>query len=1366
MNPLPELIGESPGIQAVRQTIGRLLQRHSDARRVPPILIQGETGTGKGLLARAIHETGPRKSGPFVDVNCAAIPETLLEAELFGFERGAFTDARNAKPGLFQTAHHGTLFLDEIGLLPEGLQSKLLTVIEERAVRRLGSTRNEPVDVWIITASNEDLAVAIQRGRFREDLYHRLAVLTLWLPPLRDRSEDILRLAEHFLARACADYGLPPKALDADARTRLLTYRWPGNVRELANTMERVALLSEARLVTAETLGLPETSAVEPPRPARTPTTQAADIVERMERERDELLAALVETNWNVSRAAARLGVPRNTVRYRIEKYGLRPGAAPAAPRRRPVAPVPSPPSPVAPAVTAPSAAAPPAPAPAGVRWERRRLALLRAGLDVPPDTDLLPDATRTLEALVEKIESFGGRVEELAPTGIVAAFGLEPVEDAPARAAHAAMAMQKVAERTRRGAAERGALRLGIHAGWFLIGQAAGAAEIDLDAKRDAWAVLQALVAAAPADGVLVSGAAASFLERRFGLVPIGAVAGAQEPAFRLAGLERTEFKPGGWSTRFVGRRHDLELLENRLASVLAGHGQVVGIAGEAGIGKSRLLFEFRQGLAGADIRYLEGQCHSYGSTIPYLPALDVVRSACGITEADTPEAIVEKARSGIHDLGLDPEESAPYLLRLLGVKEGTDRLEVFSPEAVKARTFETLRHMCLSESRRRPLVLTIENLHWIDTTSEELITSLVEGLAVARILLLVTHRPGYRPPWIERSYATQIALQPLPAGDSLTIVQSVLQTKHVPEALAQIIVRKAEGNPFFLEELSRTVVEFGSLPPALAVPDTVQEVLLTRIERLPDEPKRLLQTASVLGREVSLRLLGAIWQSPPPLEGPLRELTRLEFLYEQDGGKDPVYVFKHALTREVARDSVPISHRLALHAAAGRALETLYADRLEEASDRLAYHYSKAKQADKAIAYLTRFAEKAARSYAHVEAAAALTEGLAHVDRLPAETRDRTVLDLALRLAHSLSFLGRFREIRDLLLGEQGRLARLEAPALAGPYHFWLAHTYSHLGDHERASQSAERALEAAGRAGDPATMGRAYVVLAQESYWSGQPLRGVELGGRAAALLEEAGDRWWLGLAHWVVGINYVIIGDFEQALDAETRALAIGDAIGDPRIQSYATWSTGWIHALTGEWEAGIEACNRGLGRSPDPVSTAVALGHLGYIYLEKGDPAEAIPLLEQAVAEMSRFQFRRLEGRFTTFLGEAYLLNGELAKARELVQRGLEITRQARYWYGLGWAQQVLGRIARAGGQLTEAEAQLTEALQTFATIQARFMTARTHLALAELAHARGNSEAAATYLRGAYSAFRSLRVGRYVDRAAALARELAIALPD
>src|SRR5438876_2019561 len=372
MKHLADLLGDSPGIQAIREKIERILTRQQDARRLPPVLIEGETGTGKGLLARLIHRSGPRPDGPFVDVNCAAIPETLPEAEMFGLERGAFTDARRAKPGLFQAANRGTIFLDEVGLLSEPLQAKLLKVLEERSVRRLGATRDENVDVWILTATNEDLRAAIQRRRFREDLYHRLAVLSLTLPPLRQRAGDVLTLSEHFLSRACADYGMPPKPLTADARAALLAYAWPGNVRELGNLMERVALLSSESQVRAGALGLPDLASAS--------TAVAASASSLDDAVRDRVVDVLQQTSWNISRTAGLLGISRNTLRARIEKYGLRQGETPAPPpprpERRPARRVETPPV-VARGTLPPPVAAPP-PAPAPLEWERRRVTMLR----------------------------------------------------------------------------------------------------------------------------------------------------------------------------------------------------------------------------------------------------------------------------------------------------------------------------------------------------------------------------------------------------------------------------------------------------------------------------------------------------------------------------------------------------------------------------------------------------------------------------------------------------------------------------------------------------------------------------------------------------------------------------------------------------------------------------------------------------------------------------------------------------------------------------------------------------------------------------------------------------------------------------
>jgi tetratricopeptide (TPR) repeat protein/MoxR-like ATPase len=1353
--PLDELVGESPGIVALRDQVRRLLALQPGARRAPAVLLQGETGTGKGLLARAIHRAGPRATGPFQAINCAALPEHLVEAELFGFEPGAFTDARRAKAGLFQAATGGTLFLDEIGLLPEATQAKLLTAIEERKVRRLGATRDEVVDASIITASNVDLEAAVRERRFREDLYHRLAVVKLTLPPLRERGDDIVALARTFLERACREYGLPAKTLAPEACTRLLAHPWPGNVRELANVMERVALLADATTVSAAMLGLGAPPAAPPPAGGDTEA-------------RDQLHSVLEETGWNISLTARRLGVTRNTVRARIARHDLRPGVGPAPARapRPEAAPLPPPDATAAaPRPPSPSLSAAPPAGPARplrpLRWVSRRVTFLRA-VAATGSGDESYGWSRLVEAFVDKLETFGGRLAGLSPTGLLAVFGAEPMEDASRRAAHAAIVMAGAAERARRDDPDVPAVRLAIHSEQVELAETRGGIEIDTGAQRRAMELLDALAGTAGDDTIAVSAAAAGLLARYFDLARLPAPGPGDAPLYVLHGREGGP-EASAHRTAFVGRREELELLRSRLASALAGHGQVVAIAGEAGIGKSRLVFEWRRSLPPDEILLLEGHCHPHGTSLPFHPVIEIVRRAFRIGEGDGPDRVQETVRGALDRLGLPGDEMTPYLLHFLGSPAAGAGLAAHSPEAVHARTLEILRTVSLRASRAlRPIVMIVEDLHWIDHASAAYLASIVGSLAGAPIMVVVTYRQGYQPAWLGRSYVTQVGLAPLSSEDSRRALMSLLPAAALPPGAADLILARAEGNPFFLEELTHTMAGAGPTAGA-TVPGTVHEVLLARIERLAEPERELLQAASVIGRDFAPTLLATTIEGAAELDARLAALVEAEFLYEALGSDEPVYAFKHALTHDVVYGSLPPARRQELHAAVARALEARFADRLDEALEQIAFHYGASDLHEPASRYLARAARRSAERYANVEAVALLDQALAHAERLePPERRDRTIIGLVFAQTHSLGLLGQFQTALERLAAAGPRVARLADPALSAEYHFWLGRTFSVTGFRDRAVAAGERALAEARDAGDEALIGKAHHVLGYECYFSGALPDGVRHAREAVAHLARTRERYWLASAYWVLALNHGPIGEFDASLDALARSLEIADAMQDPKLQSAADWTAGSVYALRGDWERGVETARRGLDRSPNPLNTALAMGFLGAIYCEKGDTAEATPLLEKAIAQMGAFRALEMQAWLSSVLGEVYFLAGDSERARATLTEARKMSEQARYWWGIGWAERALGRMALAAGAPEPARSHLDAALAAMEGAGARFEAARTRLALARTAHRLGDPGAAAQHLARAREVFTASRAPLYVERARVVARELGL----
>jgi len=314
------IVGRSPAMRDIFHTVERVAPTRAT------VLLAGESGVGKDMIARAIHQHSPRKNHPFVKINCTAIPENLMESELFGYEKGAFTGANTSKPGKFEQADQGTVFLDEIGDVPGNIQVKLLRILQERQFERLGSNLTRNVDVRVVAATNVDLRAALEQGRFREDLYYRLNVVPINIPPLRDRKEDIPFLVKHFVQKLSKELGTAAREISPAAMERLLEHPWPGNVRELENTIERSLVLASGEVLQ------PSDIRIEAPRNHAQMAQQQAPLLPQGETlehwEQMMIREALRRANGNKSQAARLLGLTRNALRYRLSQMGMETAAA------------------------------------------------------------------------------------------------------------------------------------------------------------------------------------------------------------------------------------------------------------------------------------------------------------------------------------------------------------------------------------------------------------------------------------------------------------------------------------------------------------------------------------------------------------------------------------------------------------------------------------------------------------------------------------------------------------------------------------------------------------------------------------------------------------------------------------------------------------------------------------------------------------------------------------------------------------------------------------------------------------------------------------------------------------------------------
>ncbi len=737
---------------------------------------------------------------------------------------------------------------------------------------------------------------------------------------------------------------------------------------------------------------------------------------------------------------------------------------------------------------------------------------------------DLDPEEARriidpALKLMMDAVHRYEGYVAQSLGDGIFALFGA-PIahEDHPQRALYAALLMQeesrRYAEKLR---IEKGInlqMRVGINTGEVVVRSIRkDDLHTDYVPVGHSTNLASRMESLASGGAIVTSEHTYKLTEGYFEFKSLGAaqVKGVSEPVkiYEVLGVgplrTRIEVAARRGLARFVGRQSELEHLQRALEQAKAGHGQIVGVMGEPGVGKSRLFHEFKL-ISQKGCLVLETFSVSHGKAYPYLPLIDLLKNYFQLTPQDDERKRREKITGRVLTLDRSLEDTLPYLFALLGIAEPTSSLQQMDPQIRKRRTLEAIKRLLARESLNQPLIIIFEDLHWLDAETQAFLTLLSESVATARILLLVNYRPEYQHAWGTKTYYTQLRLDPLGRAEAEEMLTALLEervgTQHIAP-LRQFILEKTEGNPFFMEEIVQALVEQGVLAvgahsgaPVLTdihIPTTVQAVLASRIDRLPPEQKDLLQTLAVIGKEFSLSLLKQVVdQSEDTLQQLLSHLQAVEFIYEQPAFPEPEYTFKHALTQEVAYNSLLIERRRGLHERAARAIEELFHFRLDDHYSELAQHYSRSGNTQKAVDYLQLAGQQAVQRSANAEAVNHLTAALDLVQTLP-DTPERAQQELMLQITLGPALMASkgyaapeveraYTRARELCL--QGGEPSQIFPVLRGLLAFYL-----NRGELQTARELGEQLFTLAQRQQDPALLTEAHYALGLAFFFLGE-------------------------------------------------------------------------------------------------------------------------------------------------------------------------------------------------------------------------------------------------------------------------------------
>ena len=1037
-----------------------------------------------------------------------------------------------------------------------------------------------------------------------------------------------------------------------------------------------------------------------------------------------------------------------------------------------------------------------------GLEGERKQVTVLFADLkgsmELLADRD--PEEARkildpVLQHLMEAVHRYEGTVNQVMGDGIMALFGAPLAhEDHAVRACCAALRMQESVKRyaddARREHGVTIRIRVGLNSGEVVVRAIGSDLRMDYSAVGQTTHLAARMEQLAEPGSTLLTPQTLSLAEGFVRVTSLGPVAVKGLPApievHELVGVNpvrsRLQATAARGLARFVGREVEIAQLHRALELARRGRGQLVAVVGEAGVGKSRLALEASHALRSEGWLVLEAGSTSYGKTTSYLPVIDLLKAYFRIGDGDPPRDVREKVTGKLLALDRALEASLPALLSLLTVADDDPQWVALDPPQRRLRMLEAVKRLLLREARVQPLLVVLEDLHWIDAETQELLESLVESLPSGRLLLLVNYRPEYEHRWSGKTFYTQIRLDPLPQESARDLLDGLLGDDATVEPLETLLIERTGGNPFFMEECVRTLVETGALVGErgayrlgrplgeVQMPATVQAILAARIDRLAPDDKRLLQSASVIGKDVPFALLATIADlSEDALGGALARLQAAELLHEARFFPDLEHTFKHALTHEVAYGSLLMGRRRELHGRTVEAIERVYARLLPEHVERLVEHAMRGGAWEKAVTYGILASTRAADRSAPPETAKAFLDGaLAAIERLP-ERREtiEQAIEVRCRLSSVLFALDE-REVYLQRMDEALALAeRLDDHARLARVHAIRTNALWFVGDNTAARESGQRAVTLADALGDREIQIWAILNFALVCRSAGEPRRAAELFARAVELLRGGLERERLGrtlypavLARNELATSYGELGQFDEALRTHEEALRVADSFEHTSTRLTARLElcdTLVRRASYRDAVPRIEALVQALRDAGLLAWTVTASALLGYAYAMTGRIDEGSALLRGALDHAARGR-RTHEARWTVYLGEALLRAGQVGQAREVAERALGLCRERGERGTEIHVRYVLGEVcARSSGaeEREVAERHYGAALELAEETGMLPYVARCRLGLARLYRLTGRAQLAQESQAAALTLLREMNVPEWAEDAEA-----------